>query len=257
MTPSYLSLSFVINICRSRGFCQPQITGRWKGWGDRACVCVSVCVSVCERDRGRGKERGRESLWLCLCLGNGVLVYLCGCVLGALQTSGVLKARQKVRSRMSWMSPVSPYRVSAAVTFNPCAVCEPQLEPPCPAAVPASQGREGREDSRAKEAERDWDQKGFSPSQMGLWWQINHSPFKPMVLPVSSSPSPHSLPRLLGLSCMTLSWWRGLQSEQGCFLQVDLVISIISSLSPPLAVSLPTIYLFIKYWKLILEKGWR
>lgn len=93
------------------------------------CVCVSVCVSVCERDRGRGKERGRESLWLCLCLGNGVLVYLCGCVLGALQTSGVLKARQRVRSRMSWMSPVSPYRVSAAVTFNPFAVCQPNCSP--------------------------------------------------------------------------------------------------------------------------------
>lgn len=45
---------------------------------------VCVCVSVCERDGARGKEKHREALDVCLCLGNGVLVYLCGCVSGAL-----------------------------------------------------------------------------------------------------------------------------------------------------------------------------
>lgn len=49
------------------------------------CVCVSVCVSVCEREnRERKSEKHREALVVCLRLGNGVLVYLCGCVFGAL-----------------------------------------------------------------------------------------------------------------------------------------------------------------------------
>lgn len=118
------------------------------------CVRACVCVSVRERE-GEREGKGRREALVVRVWGNGALPYCSECVFGALKTSRALKARWKVKRVTSWISPVGRYRASAAVTLNPFALCQPQLESPCPAAVPASKCREGKRDSRGKEAERD------------------------------------------------------------------------------------------------------
>ena len=145
---------------------------------------------------------------------------------------------------MSWISLVCRYMFSAAVTFNPFALCRPQLEFPCPTAVPVSKCREGERDSRGKETERDWDQKGFLPSQMGLRWQINHGLFKPMMLPVSSLPTPPQPPPALPASLHDTQLMAGAPVRTGCFLQVGLVISIVSSLSLSCSVFLKHLFIY-------------